>query len=301
MSKITLPQYQEQPISPFINGQLPFYIGMHASQSSTGFKPHYHSFAEFTFVISGTGYKTVNGQSHDMKPGATCLYLPHHVHESQRDPNDPPIVYCCMFDMQLLTNSSLEEQCLDMIYQVGSAYPSYVYLEGEFYDRMKMLLHELYTEYSHPAGALGRETMIRCKLTEAILLFLKNLGTSTEKNGHNTLPERDSIFWSILQFIHIHYKEAITRETVAQHFHMSSPHISRLFKEHTGQNFLQYVHQLRIRAATHLLTTTDMSVSQITFAVGFESFRTFARVFRELQGQTPSDYRNLQREKVSGI
>jgi transcriptional regulator GlxA family with amidase domain len=45
-----------------------------------------------------------------------------------------------------------------------------------------------------------------------------------------------------------------------------------------------------------MLITTDLPVADITFAAGFESFRTFARVFREMKGLTPTQYRNLHQQ-----
>ncbi|MBD2864024.1 helix-turn-helix transcriptional regulator [Paenibacillus oceani] len=302
MSKIPLPQYQEQPVVPFTSGQLPFYIGITGSSgiSSGGVKPHYHAFAEFTFVMSGSGFKTINGHSHLMKPGATCLYLPHHVHESQNDRRNPPKVYCCMFDLQLLTSSALEDECLKTLYQVGSRYPSYVYLEDKSFTRMQVLLNELQSEFLQPSDTFGRETNIRCKLTEALLIFLRSLVAAQTTEQEEQITRGNSVFWEILRYIHVYYKEPITREIVAQHFHLSSPYVSRLFKEYTGEHFLQFVHKLRIKTAAHLLAITDTPVSEIAFEVGFESFRTFARVFRELKGQTPTEYRNAQREKASG-
>jgi transcriptional regulator GlxA family with amidase domain len=70
------------------------------------------------------------------------------------------------------------------------------------------------------------------------------------------------------------------------------PYISRLFKDHVGQSFLTYLHGLRIKSAASLLISTEMPIADISTEVGFESYRTFLRVFREIRGQTPSDYRD---------
>src|SRR5690606_32673826 len=100
-------------------------------------------------------------------------------------------------------------------------------------------------------------------------------------------------FWKVLQYLHVHYQEDLSLESISRQFRVSPPYISRLFKEHVGQSFLTYLHELRIKSAASLLISTDMSISDIATEVGFESYRTFLRVFRDIRGQTPSEFREM--------
>ncbi|MBD2860746.1 helix-turn-helix domain-containing protein [Paenibacillus oceani] len=133
--------------------------------------------------------------------------------------------------------------------------------------------------------------MIRNKLSEALITLLraidsKDAAASTANRNDSSQP-----FWPALHYVHVHYADKLTLESVAAHFHISAPYISRLFRENTGQSFLEYVHQLRINSAAMMLINTDKSVTDITFDTGFESIRTFSRVFREIIGQSPREYR----------
>jgi len=96
-----------------------------------------------------------------------------------------------------------------------------------------------------------------------------------------------------------HYHEEITLSSVAGHFHISPSHLSELFKKHLGENFVHFLHELRVRHACRLLLSTDMTVSDIALEAGFGSYNTFSRVFRESQGVTPTEYRQCQPGKHS--
>lgn len=73
---------------------------------------------------------------------------------------------------------------------------------------------------------------------------------------------------------------------------MSVPAISSGFKRLTGENYLTYLHGIRIKNACSLLRTAHtLSVMDIALEVGYNSYETFARVFRRQMGVTAMGYR----------
>ncbi|MGI6383884.1 MAG: helix-turn-helix domain-containing protein [bacterium] len=71
-------------------------------------------------------------------------------------------------------------------------------------------------------------------------------------------------------------------------------HLSRLFKQHTGLGFKQYITQRRIAEAKRLLREDiDLSVDAISQRVGFRDFVVFNRNFKIFTGMTPSAYRRM--------
>jgi two-component system response regulator YesN len=70
-------------------------------------------------------------------------------------------------------------------------------------------------------------------------------------------------------------------------------YISQLFKQETGLNYHEYLMRLRVDSAKRLLSTTDLSISQIAEMVGFQDYRGFYLVFKRLEKITPSAYRDL--------
>ncbi len=76
-------------------------------------------------------------------------------------------------------------------------------------------------------------------------------------------------------------------------------YLSRMFHRNKGVGFLEYVNMLRCYQAVRLLySATELSVSEIAYQVGFESIRTFNRVFLQLYGITPSQ---MKQRKTASI
>lgn len=79
--------------------------------------------------------------------------------------------------------------------------------------------------------------------------------------------------------------------TLADKFNISSSYMSLLFKQELHMNFSDYLATLRIDRAKELLHTTDMSVDEISGAVGYTNVTSFGRKFKQEVGLTPTQYR----------
>ncbi|PYI57390.1 helix-turn-helix transcriptional regulator [Paenibacillus flagellatus] len=285
------PQYQDATADDrFLVGQqkgrLPFYISCHQPRSH--YPMHYHDFAELSFVVEGSGSESINGVAHPMRCGTMSLLLPHHIHEIRSDPGAPLKLYSCMFDIGILSGSAYESHIARWIHQVGTELPSWHHFEGERLKAVTTLLDQITLEYKE--SRLGRDAILRGKLIEAITLFLRALldrGDPTPSRKSPTSPR----VWNILRYIHLHFNEPISLNSVSSHFGLHASYISRMFKEQTGKTVNDYMHALRIARSTTLLLTSSMSISDICLEVGYDNYRTFARVFREHHGMSPSEYR----------
>ena len=96
----------------------------------------------------------------------------------------------------------------------------------------------------------------------------------------------------IVEYIGHHSMDnEISVENVAGHFHVSGSYISKLVKERTGSGFTDYVNKQRLAKAKHLLCETEMLVSDIAGATGYNSVYNFTRVFKRYEKMTPTQYR----------
>jgi YesN/AraC family two-component response regulator len=130
-------------------------------------------------------------------------------------------------------------------------------------------------------------------LIEALVLFdrlrrQQHAGLLEASNGSRA---SNANVWKALQYLHRHYRDDITLEHLAQQFHYNASHLSELFKQRFGQNFIYILHGLRIRHACGLLATTELSVTDIVYEAGFGSVQTFSRIFIKLKGVSPTAYR----------
>lgn len=79
--------------------------------------------------------------------------------------------------------------------------------------------------------------------------------------------------------------------TIAKHFGLNSTYLSRIFKENTGMNLLEYIQRVRVNTAKELLYTH--SVKDVATEVGFWDMQTFVRVFKKYEGVTPAGFKKL--------
>ncbi len=95
-----------------------------------------------------------------------------------------------------------------------------------------------------------------------------------------------------LTYIHENYRFDISREGLAASVSMSPVRFGKAFKACTGKKLGDYINALRVQDAKKMLEEKQKSISDIAFDVGFESLRSFNRVFIQHTGMTPSEYRN---------
>ncbi len=78
---------------------------------------------------------------------------------------------------------------------------------------------------------------------------------------------------------------------------MSPDHLGRMFKQHTGEKISDYLNKIRVEKASSLLLETDDKIIAVAYDAGFESLRTFNKVFLTIMGVSPSNYRNRENSK----
>ncbi len=85
--------------------------------------------------------------------------------------------------------------------------------------------------------------------------------------------------------------------SIAEKFHMNRNYLSKLFKEQQNINLHDFINEIRVQKAKSLLANTDMSLGEICDNTGFGSYRTFIRVFKQIEGVTAIEYKKLTSEK----
>jgi len=283
-----IPEHMDLSMENPKQGPLPLYVGMYELDSTP---LHFHDHVEFSLVIEGSGTETVNGKTHRLRPGVASFMLPNQMHCIRSDSGQRILKYCCTFDINILLNTAYASDWCEPLYQIGSRLPSSVELSPDeakwLYDIFQKLMLE-----SSPSLSPGRDSIICAMLLEGILRFIRAVSNLQSSEAHPATVASKQPIWRVLQYLHAHYRDSVSLEELSRHFNVSVSYISRLFKQHMGITFLDYLHQLRIESAANLLTSTQMSIIDIAAQSGFESVRTFTRVFQSVKGATPSDFRS---------
>jgi AraC-like DNA-binding protein len=108
------------------------------------------------------------------------------------------------------------------------------------------------------------------------------------RDGHRAEPIE---IWKARKFIKEHSAEELSLSKVAKAANISRNHLSERFKQVTGVNFVDYIARTRFEKTCDLLGSSDLRISEIAFAVGFQSLSQFNRVFKKLADKSPTKYR----------
>lgn len=94
------------------------------------------------------------------------------------------------------------------------------------------------------------------------------------------------------QYIGEHYTENLSLGQVSSTVNTSRFYFCKQFRKSTGQSFTEFISRTRVEKAKSLLLNPNLRISEIAFAAGFQSLGHFARMFKRIVGQSPSDYRD---------
>ncbi|WPP40508.1 helix-turn-helix domain-containing protein [Paenibacillus hunanensis] len=101
------------------------------------------------------------------------------------------------------------------------------------------------------------------------------------------------IFERILAYIHRHYRRSnLQVHDIAKDIHFSTGYLSLIFRRRMNQTLWEYITELRIELAKHLLCTTSKKRDEIAYEIGYESPEHFSRMFKRYTGLSPTEYRN---------
>lgn len=104
-------------------------------------------------------------------------------------------------------------------------------------------------------------------------------------------PDYSRLTKEIITYIQLHLEDDLSLNELATHFQKNPSVLSNSFSKETGQTLTNFVHQTRIQEALRLFHSTDMSVSQVATAVGYQDFSYFSKVFSKIVGVSPREYR----------
>ena len=107
--------------------------------------------------------------------------------------------------------------------------------------------------------------------------------------------------WKARCYIRENLDDELSLTAVARFVKISPNHLSEKFKEVTGVKFVDYIARLRFAKACLLLQNPHQRISEIAFAVGFQSLSQFNRVFKKLSSQSPTEYRANKNKSKSSV
>lgn len=125
--------------------------------------------------------------------------------------------------------------------------------------------------------------------------YLRELLADINKQVKTKLGNKELIqIKQVKEFIENHYSENITLEKISGQIYMNPSYFSTFFKKHTGENYKQYLTEVRMKNARRLLLQTDLLVYEVAEKVGYSNARLFSEMFRKKFGQIPYEYKQTR-------
>ncbi|MBQ7848309.1 MAG: helix-turn-helix transcriptional regulator, partial [Clostridia bacterium] len=123
--------------------------------------------------------------------------------------------------------------------------------------------------------------------------LLQEIGRELRRLGDERSQREMRPITEAKRYIQQHYREALRLEDVSSAVGFNATYFSTLFKKETGQNFTDYLTELRINKAKELLSGDKVSVQDVAELVGYSDLKYFSRLFKKTTGVSPSDYKKL--------
>lgn len=133
-----------------------------------------------------------------------------------------------------------------------------------------------------------RNMRINSGLNE-LLVFLMN--ESWHPAEHPDRARKKQNLLPVRNYLEMHDTEKIVLDELADRFFISKFHLSRVFKEQFGVCIHTYVRNLRITKAKQMLRFTDKKLEDIGYRCGLGAPHYFSRIFKQVEGITPSEFR----------
>ena len=124
-----------------------------------------------------------------------------------------------------------------------------------------------------------------------LAIFADHLAMKSNQLAMQTVNEEPPSIARARQFIALHFTEDLSLDQVSGIVNASRFYFCKQFRKATGPSFTEFVSRTRVEKAKDLLLNPNLRISEIAFAAGFQSLGHFARMFKRIVGQSPTDYR----------
>ena len=237
---------------------------------------HLHYNIEIAFIYDGMTEVCVNNNDViTAKGGDIVLVFPNQIHGFTTKQSEHHILL--IFDPQTLPEfSSLFTEFL----------PTTNIIKGAANDRDLRYLIEKISEIYKKDNLPYKDTILRGYL----LAFTGRLFSLTKFKRVNA--EDIHAIGTVMNYCIAHYSENLSLDRLEEKLHISKYYISHIMNSKLNMGFNDYLNSIRVSKACRKLIESDLSISEISESVGFNTVRTFNRAFVKHIGLSPREYRN---------
>ena len=142
--------------------------------------------------------------------------------------------------------------------------------------------------YIHELQACADKEAMKKWFLDKTAEICSNMENAREKEAVSVIEKAKA-------YIRDNYKKDISLDEVSREVDISPYYYSKLFKQETGGNFIEYLTEIRLKNARELLKDSRLSIKEICVESGYSDPNYFSRIFKKYEGVTPSEFRERLR------
>lgn len=268
-----------------------YQVGDVSCQSGYVFREHEQVCYEISYIESGKGYFYTNGKKYSVKKGDIYINLPGEMHKIEADKIEP---FRYLYIGFIFDNDISAEDDINHIKKMMDKSAVIPLKE----DRVKIsqpffsLLSEIknISDYSH--------LMAKSYIYQIIILMYRNYFSNWEYEYEfqEDMGTAKNMVYNAINYIDNNLTRIGDLKDISDALGYSYSYLSHTFSEETGLTLHGYYAQKRLQKAIELLKEGKKSVTQIAFALNFQSIHSFSRTFKKEIGVSPSEYQKLHEQ-----
>lgn len=252
---------------------------------------HWHAALEIDYVAGGNLILETLDHRYPLKEGDVFFINSGVMHRIYTDGHPGGQIYAHLFDASFLGgsyNSRIQHKYLLPVIKNNNIQALIFHPDNiHQIDLVKCCIDLITLNQDEP---FGREFELRSTLGSFWIMLLKEIERQhiavSEKN--NADAQRIKL---MLQYIHEHYMEHLSLDSIAASANISTRECTRCFQRCIKLSPVSYLNHYRIHEAARMLLHTEDSILSISENCGFSSGSYFGKAFREVMGCTPNEYR----------
>ncbi len=239
--------------------------------------PHTHQFTELFYVLHGEGVFYIENEKVPVKTDDLIIINPNVEHTEKTFPNNP--MEYIVFGVEGLAFSFTEH---DQAYGRGYSFYSYGSDKNQFINFAQLMMHEFQDKKP------GFEKVCHGLLEVLLVYISRKQKLSVISESSFQLSKECAI---AKRYIDTNYAQDITLDSLAEITHINKFYLAHSFTECIGQSPISYLTERRLAACKELLSSSNLSVTQIATSAGFSSQSYFSQIFNKKVGMSPRQYR----------
>lgn len=257
---------------------------------------HWHKAVELFYVESGCLEYTTPLGKWRFPQGTGGFVNSNILHSTKVIPtSEPTIQLLHLFDPQLLCGNLHNRIAQKYIVPLISTQSIQVIPLTPDTPQHMVILEKLLHAFQLSEYEWNYEITLRNELSDIWMLFFQLVQQQVQENTASTLSS--DALKELMLFIQEHYAQSITVDTLAEKIHVSKRTCFRLFQDNLHLTPNDYLKEVRLQAACHMLVNSPASITEIAQACHLGSSSYFCKVFREKFQITPSEFRKQQHQK----